>query len=126
MGEQFINISWSHSISSSLSLTSILAQDPYYSLIISHGSSSHVISLNESYYIFTVPEGAPPCEVYNFSVTATYVGTTYTGAGCDVPSAVLSTMLPSVPDVKYFSDTINYYLIKMSQGLTLSIHFEVS
>ena len=53
-------------------------------LTISHGSSSDIMSLNESTYHFTAPEGAPPCEVYNFSVTATYVGATYTGAGCSV------------------------------------------
>ena len=115
-------------MSSSLSLASIIAQDPYYNvnLIISHRSASHIISLNESYYIFTAPEGAPPCEVYNFSVTATYVGASYTGSGCSVPSPVLSTMLPSLPDITYLSDTISYHLVKLSQGLTLSVYFEVS
>ena len=112
-------------MSSSLSLASIIAQGPYYNLTISHGSASRIISLNESYYIFTAPEGAPPCEVYNFSVSATYVGTTYTGAGCNVPSTVISTTLPSLPDITYLSDTISYHLVKLSQGLTLSVYFEV-
>ena len=116
-----MNISWSHSALSSLSLAGI-----YYFLTISHGSSSHIIPLNESNYYFTALEDAPPCEVYNFSVTAHYVSATYIGAGCNVPSAVLSTMLPSLPDVTYMSDTFSYHLVKMSQGLTLSIYFEVS
>jgi hypothetical protein len=83
-------------------------------------------SLNESYYHFTAPEGAPPCEVYNFSITATYVGATYTGAGCSLPSPVISTMLPSLPDINYLSDSITYHLVRLSQGLTLSVYFEVS
>ena len=43
----------------------------YYNLTISHGSisDSQLISLNESTYHFIAPEGAPPCEVYNLSVT---------------------------------------------------------
>jgi hypothetical protein len=124
-GEQYINISW---MLSSLSLTSIATHSVYmyYNLTISHGSSHQRISLNESTYNFTAPEGAPPCEVYNFSVTATYVGATYTGAGCSVPSPVLSTTLPSLPDIKYLSDSITYHLVKLSQGLTLNVYFEVS
>ena len=47
--------------------------------------------------MFTAPEGAPPCEVYNFSVTATYAGATCT-------SPVLNIMIPSLPDIKYLSD----------------------
>ena len=50
------------------------------------------------YLLFTAPGDAPPCEVYNFSVTATPVGATYTGDDCSVPSPVLSRMLPSLPD----------------------------
>ena len=70
------------------SLLSLASQVPYYNLTISHGSISHVITLNESYYIFTGPEHTlPPCEVYNFSIIATYVGVTYTGAGCSIPSS---------------------------------------
>ena len=120
--EQYINISW---VSSSLNLVSSAAEGVYYNLTISHGSisDSQLISLNESTYHFTAPEGAPPCEVYNFSVTATYVGATYTGAGCSVP--VLSTTLHSLPDIKSLSDSISYHLVKLSQGLTLSIYFEV-
>ena len=120
MNEQFINISWVSN------LASLAAEGVSYNLTISHGSSSdsRLISLNESTYHFTVPEGAPPCEVYNFSVTATNVGTTYTG--CSVPSPVLSTMLPSLPDIRSLSDGISYHLVKLSRELTLiSVYFEV-
>jgi hypothetical protein len=118
MGEQYINISW---MSSSLNRVSLAT----YNLTISHGSSSQVILVTASQYLFTAPEGAPPCEIYNFSVAATYVGATYTGAGCSVPSPVISTMLPSLPDINYLSDSISYHLVKLSQGLTLNVYFEV-
>ena len=109
ISKDFINISWSHPISSSLA--SIATRSVYYNLTISHGSSSQEISLTETIYSFTLPIGAPPCEVYNFSVTAAYVGATYTGASCSVSSAALSTMLPSLPSVKYLSDSISYHLV---------------
>ena len=95
-------------------------------LTISHGSSSHNMTLNDSYYHFTAPEGAPPCEVYNFSVTATYVGATYTGAGCSVPSPVLSTMLPSLPSIDRLESSLNFVLSKKSGGLSLHVSFKVS
>ena len=94
-------------------------------LTISHGSSSDIMSLNEPYYHFTAPEGAPPCEVYNFSVTATYVGATYTGAGCSVPSPVLSTMLPSLPSIDRLESSLNFVLSKKSGGLSIQVSFEV-
>ena len=95
-------------------------------LTISHGSSSDNMTLNESHYHFTAPDGAPPCEVYNFSVTATYVGATYTGAGCSVPSPVLSTMLPSLPSIDRLESSLNFVLSKKSGGLSLQVSFEVS
>ena len=95
-------------------------------LTISHGSTSNNVILNESHYHFTGPEGAPPCEVYNFSVIATYVGTTYTGAGCSVPSSVLSTMLPSLPSIDRLESSLNFVLSKKSGGLSLHVSFEVS
>ena len=82
--------------------------------------------LSEPYYLFTAPEDAPPCEVYNFSVTATYVGATYTGAGCSVPSPVLSTMLPSLPDITPVESSIQYVLIKQDIKLIINVTFEVS
>ena len=107
--KQLINISWSLDSRRFLSLFTIQDVSQIYLLTISHGSSSRVFSLRDTYFNFTAPEGAPPCEVYNFSVTATYVGATYTGAGCSVPSPVLSRMLPSLPDI--------------ISGLTVSIQF---
>ena len=66
------------------------------------------------YFMFTAPEGVPPCEIYNFSVTATYVGATYTGAGCSVPSPVISRNLPILPDITKFEA---YLLQKESSGV---------
>ena len=84
------------------------------------------VRLSEPYFPFTAPEDAPPCEIYNFSVTTTYVGATYTGAGCSVPSPVLSTMLPSLPDVTPVESSIQYVLIKQDIKLTINVSFEVS
>ena len=81
---------------------------------------------SEPYFLFTAPKDAPPCEVYNFSVTATYVGATYTGAGCSVPSPVLSTMLPSLPDITPVESSIQYDLIKQDIKLIINVTFEVS
>ena len=89
--------------------------------------SSQSRQLQESFYRFTAPEGAPPCEIYNFSVTATYVGASYTGAGCSVPSQVLSKMLPSLPDIARLELTLKYSLRKnLSGGVTLRVTFMVS
>ena len=117
-----VNLTWSQE--SSLHLLADVVQS--FFLTISHGSSSQVISLNESHYNFTDPEGAPPCEVYNFSVTATYVGATYTGAGCNVPSPVLRKMLPSLPNIDRVELSLKYLLMKQDkQKITLRILFEV-
>ena len=81
----------------------------------------------EPYFLFTAPEDAPPCEVYNFSVTATYVGATYTGAGCSVPSPVLSTVLPSLPDATRLKSSLNYMLERNTEeGVTLTLFIMVS
>jgi hypothetical protein len=100
-GQQYINISWI----SSLASDSMATQGVHYNLTISHGSSRQQISryLNETYYQFTAPEGAPPCEVYNFSVTTTYVSATYTGAGCSLPLETLLMLYSRTP-----LDTNNY------------------
>ena len=121
MSENRINLTWSQE-------SSIGPCDSaqIFSLTISYGSSSQVISLNGSYYNFTAPEGAPPCEVYNFSVTGTYVGATYTGAGCSVPSPVLSRMLPSLPDVERLESSLTYHLVQQAGIFTLNVSFEVS
>ena len=67
--------------------------------------------------VFTAPEGAPPCGVYNFSVTATYDlpgAIYYTGTGCGVPSPLLSMMLPSLPDKKRLELAVKHLLKKES------------
>ena len=107
---QTANISWSS-----------LSQSMYTLTITNTHNQPQILKLNQSYYGFTAPEGAPPCEVYNFSVTATYVGATYTGAGCSVPSHVLSKMLPSLPII----GPPAYTLLKHSAGINLNSSFEV-
>ena len=116
IGVSSVNLTWD---------LSVVDAPQIFLLTISHGSSSDVLSLNESTYHFTAPEGAPPCEVYNFSVTATYVGATYTGAGCSVPSSVLSTMLPSLPNVSRSEISLKYVLKKQSTGYILHVYFKV-
>ena len=50
-----------------------------YQLWLHHGQWPTVLLLNESHHIFKAPPGSLPCQIYNFSVTATPVGATYTG-----------------------------------------------
>ena len=85
MNEQHINILW-------INLVSSAAVGVYYNLTISHGSSSdsQLISLNESTYHFTVPEGAPPCEIYNFSITLAHANNVDVRTGCSI---ILETIL---------------------------------
>ena len=115
-----VNLSWSQE---SQYLADVLLR---MSLRVSNGSYSQEIPwLNKSSYYFTVPEGAPACEVYNFSVTATYVGAIYTEADCSVTSSVLTTMLPSLPNISRLDSTLGYMLTKHSAGFALYISFEV-
>ena len=117
-----INISWSGS-----PLPSLEVNETYYFLTVkSRNDFNESFQLNESYFNFTAPENTPPCEVYNFSVTATYVGAIYPGAGCSVPSPVLSTMLPSLPDIEGLESSLEKGLIKLSSDITLMVSFEVS
>ena len=116
-----VNLSWSRSQG---------LQDAAlrFSLRVSDGSSIQEIMLfNESTYYFTAPEGAPPCQVYNFSITATYIGAAYIGAGCSVPSTVLSTTLPSLPSISLLESSLNFVLSKKSAaaGFSLQVFFKV-
>ena len=98
----------------------------YYNLTISHGSisDSQLISLNESTYHFTVPEGVPPCEVYNFSVTLTYVNKVDVTTGCSI---LLETILYSRnsldtdhdlwTEVDLLGELILNIIVKVSIGL---------
>ena len=86
-------------------------------------------NIEESFFKYSAPKGAPACEVYNFSVTATlsYLGATYTGAGCSEPSPVISRMLPSLPDITKLESSLNYSLVKQSTtDVILAIDFIVS
>ena len=65
--------------------------------------------------VFIAPEGAPVCEVYNISVTASYdfFGIINTqNNNCDVSSQLLSMMLPSLPDKKMLELSVEYFLNK--------------
>ena len=84
-----------------------------------------VPQLYQPYYVFTAPESASPCEVYNFSVTATYVGATYTGAGCSIPSSVLSKTLPTLPDTGRLNSSFTYSLVLDHGDLKLNISLKV-
>ena len=90
------------------------SQTRHFSLTITNETSSNTLSLNESFYYFSAPSNAPPCEVYNFSVIATYIGATYTGDGCSVPSKILSVTLPSLPDIVRFESSLEYFIQKHS------------
>ena len=120
-----INISWNQLLPTDSDDDS----SPKFSLQISNRSMFEVVLLNKTNHTFAIPKNTPPCEVYNFSVTATYVGATYTGAGCNVPSPVLSTMLPSLPDIKGLETSLDYSIRlthddDLSQ-LVLNVSFEV-
>ena len=116
-----VNISWS-----GLSVVNLINVVQDSTLTITYGSNwKIVINTTEHHYSFTAPEGAPPCEVYNFSVTATYVGATYLGACCSVPSAVVSRVLPSLPNIKRLKSSLKHSLTNISGELKLNVSFEV-
>lgn len=83
------------------------------------------VQLYEPHFEFTAPDGAPSCEVYNFSVTTTYAGARYTGAGCSVPSSIQS-MLPSLPDTKRLESSLKYSLMKWITSVTFYVSINVS
>jgi hypothetical protein len=117
--EQSLNISWIDPNES----------NRHYSLtIINSFNQQWMFNPQETYHHFTAPEGAPPCEVYNFSVTATYVGATYTGVGCSVPSPVLSTTLPSLPkfNIGDLQSSYNFSLEKQAGEAVLTVYFQVN
>ena len=125
---QTANISWSPlRLPPSLMIQDINLVKTYILTVITMASNTQIFQLNQPFYVFTAPEGALPCEVYNFSVTATYVGATYTGDGCSVPSPALIKMLPSLPDIKRLESSLQYVLEKGSDRNTfLKASFLVS
>ena len=123
---QRVNISWNPQ-SQPFSLVLEDINQIYMLTVTSSNTHPQTLQLHQPFYVFTAPEGAPPCEVYNFSVTATYVGATYTGAGCSVPSPVLSRMLPSLPDISRLESSVEYSLEKHSDSsIALNVSFMVS
>ena len=70
----------------------------------------------ESSFLFTAPDDAPPCEVYNFTATFDSVGAS-AGVGCSV---VLSRMLPSLPNKKGLESSLNYS-IEREDANTVSV-----
>ena len=121
LGVRSVNISWSQVPSLELN------QTYYFLTVISRNDFNESFQLNQPYYNFIAPENTPPCEVYNFSISATYVGATYTGAGCSVPSPVLSRTLPSLPVISELEASIGYSIIKQSDGIvSVTVNFHVS
>ena len=122
---QTVNISWSpHDLPLSQVNKDVLNQT-YMLTVTSSNTQPRIVQLHRPYQVFTAPEGTPPCEVYNFSVTATYVGATYTGAGCSVPSPVISRMLPSLPDIANLNFSLTHSLLKRGGETKLNVTFEV-
>ena len=115
--QQSLNISW---------IDPHETNRTYNLIVMSSTNQQLVFTLQNPNYIFTAPEGAPPCEVYNFSVTATYIGATYTGAGCSDASPVLSRMLPSLPNISRLESSLDYVLEKRSTSFIVKVSFEVS
>ena len=115
-----VNISWSE-----LSSETIPNVGQESTLTITYGSNIIVINTIKHHYSFSAPEGAPPCEAYNLSVMATYIGATYSGPGCSNPSPVVSTMLPSLPDIEKLNSSLTYSLASIGGIFILNITLEV-
>ena len=116
-----LNISWS------LQLT--LALSPTYTLVVNSSTVNQSWKLNRTHTVFTSPTAAPPCEIYNFSVTASYdkIGTTYSGAECCVPTSLYDRMVPSAPRFNNIETFPNHSLTNNGYGnLSLAVHFKVS
>ena len=117
-----VNISWSSDLELSLSINKT-----YSVTVVSSNTHTQIDNLQETFYIFTAPNDTLTCEVYNFSVTATPVGATYTGDGCSVLSPVLSRMLPSLPEIKGLEFSLNYLVMKVANAIiVLAATFIVS
>ena len=115
--EQSLNISWidPHEANRTYNLT-----------VINSANQQWMLTLQKPYHIFSTPEGAPPCEVYNFSATATYTGATYIGDDCLVPSNVLGATLPSLPQINSSPSFHNFSLAKGAGEIVLTVYFEVN
>lgn len=105
---QAVKLSWIPN----LSLDNI--HETYTLTVMTNDIQPQILERNETNYVFNAPEGAPPCQVYSFSVTANLVANTatYTGAGCSVPSEPISTMLPTLPNISRMESSVGYVLKK--------------
>ena len=114
------NISWSPNPFSS--------NNNYSVSVTSSSMKPHSYEVQTPSFKFIAPDYAPPCEVYNFSVTATPVGATYTGDDCSVPSPVLSRMLPSLPDKVKLESSLNCSLERRNDDgrMTMTMSIMVS
>ena len=121
---QMVNISWTP--------LDIPSNQNYTLRVTSMNTQPQVYPLPPSFMVFKAPEGAPPCEVYNFSVTTTYVGgsyvgATYTGDDCCIVSQVVSRMLPSLPDKMMLESSLSYSLERQSsEAIIMTISLSVS
>lgn len=126
---QTVEISWSP-LRLSLPLMIQHPNQTYTLSVISSNTQPHIVQIYERSYIFTAPEGAPPCEVYNISVLTMYheiAGTTYTGDGCNVATPVFQRMLPSRPNISNLESYLSFVLKKNATGqVTLKVFFPVS
>ena len=94
LGLQLINISWSP----------LLLNESYTLTVISENTQPQLHESLQSSFLFTAPDSAPPCEVYNFTATFDGVGAS-AEVGCSV---VLSRMLPSLPNKQGLESSLNY------------------
>ncbi len=127
---QTVEISWPPIIELPLPLMVEYINETYTLSATTTNTHPQIVEIHEQSYVFTAPEGAPPCEVYNFSVLATYqdiAGTTYTGAGCSMVTPVVQRMLPSPPNITNLESSLYLVLKKNATGqVTLKVSFSVS
>ena len=97
----------------------------YFNLIITNLNSSNNeatnLSTHQQHYVFTANrEPISACNVYTFQVTAR------NHAGIGDPSEIISKSLPSLPQISIVEDSVQHSLVKIADGVTLSVHFNVS
>ena len=78
-----------------------------------------IVSVQQQYYVFTV-EDPSPCDVYSFQVTAV------NSAGASEPSEIITRSFSLPPDIYPVEDSVYHSLVKSSEGIMLSVMFNVS
>lgn len=89
--------------------------------VTSRNTHPRILRTRESSLEFSAPDGALPCEAYNFSVTANNISATYTATNCSIPGQVLNRMLPSLPDIENIVPSLE----KTFDGVILKVSLEV-